>query len=57
MKNKRLISRAVLQTELHMIAVCIEEQNYGHAKNLTLQVLERVREYDLPGGEKHDPHP
>jgi len=51
-KSKRYISRAVLKTEMSVIAQCVAEQNYGRARELVLDVLERVEEYDLPGGEK-----
>jgi len=51
-QSKRYISRAVLKTEMSVIAQCVAEQNYGRVRELVLDVLERVEEYDLPGGEK-----
>lgn len=49
-KSDRYICRKVLQTELSVAADCLQRMDYGQARKLILQVLERVKEYDLPGG-------
>lgn len=50
--RKHYISRRVLRTELKAAADCIEKMDYGYARKLVLRCLERVDEYDLPGGKK-----
>lgn len=45
--EKKKISRAVLKTELAVAVEEIEVANYGAAKNIIMQILERVMEYDL----------
>jgi len=45
--SKRLISRRVLLTELHAIQQAISDQNYGYARLGVLQIMDRVKEYDL----------
>ena len=45
-KAKRYISRAVLQRALSVAAEAIAEQNYGAARELVLNILERVEECD-----------
>jgi hypothetical protein len=57
LKKKRLISRAVLKTELHMIMLCIESMNYGYAKETAAQILNRVNEYDLIPPKKEEACP
>ena len=47
--KKKLISRRVLRTELNMAMTCIERMNYGYARDIIQQVLDRVMEYDLNG--------
>jgi hypothetical protein len=52
MKKKRLISRCVLETELSFAMQLIDQHNFGYARNEIEKILERVKEYDLPGGNK-----
>lgn len=47
MKTKKFITRRVLQTELSMIVHCIDKMNFGYARELATQVLDRVKEYDM----------
>ena len=53
-KQKHYISRAVLRTELSVAADCIIMANFGEARKIINQVLDRVEEYDLPGGKKEE---
>ena len=47
---RRHISRTVLRTELRVAMESIENMNFGSARYVLEQILERVNEYDLPGG-------
>jgi len=44
---KKKISNKILQTELSVAIQWIEEMNFGSAKKIINQVLNRVKEYDL----------
>ena len=44
---KKLISNRVLQTELRVAINHIDDHNFGYAREIISQVLDRVKEYDL----------
>jgi hypothetical protein len=46
-KTKKKISNRVLCTELRVALMHIGEHNFGYAKEIIAQILNRVNEYDL----------
>lgn len=47
MKPKKKISNRVLQTELRLAIEYIDSHNFGYAKEILTQVLDRIKEYEL----------